>query len=257
MISERFISRCSLKGKIALITGGGSGLGYGMAESMIDAGAVVILVGRRKEVLEQACAQLGENAHAYPFDIMDWEGHGSFARQIVQDFGRLDILVNNAGNQFRAAVNDVKLDDFSSTFDVHVKSSFSLTRAFLPCMEEQGSGSVIFMSSMAGFMGLDYQISYAAAKSAIMGLVRTFSSEMSHTGIRFNAIVPGWFETPMMLKAMGNDLPRQQKVLGRTPMRRFGKPEDIGWAAVYLAADASRFVTGTTLVVDGGALTGF
>ena len=110
---------------------------------------------------------------------------------------------------------------------------------------------------MAAYMGLTNQISYCAAKSAIMGLVRTFSNEISHEGVRFNAIVPGWFKTPMMLKAMGNDQKRQEKVLGRTPMNRFGDIEDIGWAGVYLGSDASKFVTGTSLVVDGGALSSF
>lgn len=257
LLDETFINMCSLRGKVVLITGGATGLGFGMAQCMIASGATVILVGRRKEKLIEACECLGQRAHHYQFDITDWDAHEKFAQTVIEDFGHLDILVNNAGNQYKAMVEQVKLEDMSSTFDVHVKAGFSMTRAFLPSMIAQKSGSVIFISSMAGFMGLTNQISYAAAKSAIMGLVRTFSSEVSQYGIRFNAIVPGWFETPMMLKAMGNDPERQKKVLNRTGMHRFGQPEDIGWAAVYLSSDASRFVTGTSLVVDGGALSGF
>jgi len=257
MLKDKFFSNCSLQDKIALVTGGATGLGFGIAECMIAAGATVIIAGRRELVLQEACTKLGKQAHYYQYDITDWDGHQNFAKMVIKDFGKLDILVNNAGNQYKAEINNVKLEDFSSTFDVHVKGSFALTRAFLPFMIERKQGSVLFLSSMAGYMGLTNQVSYGAAKSAIMGLVRTFSNEVSHNGIRFNAIVPGWFKTPMMLKAMGNDKKRQEKVLERTPMNRFGDVEDIGWAAVYLGSDASKFVTGTSLVVDGGALSGF
>jgi gluconate 5-dehydrogenase len=257
MVDDTFLKTCGLEGKVVLITGGGTGIGFGIARCMIMSGATVLLVGRRLEKLEEACVSLGKNAYCYQFDITDWNEHEQFATHVVEEFGKVDVLINNAGNQFKASVMDVDLDDMSSTFDVHVKASFAMTRAFLPYMIEQQHGSVVFISSMAGFIGLTNQISYAAAKSAIMGLVRTFSNEVSYKGIRFNAIVPGWFETPMMLKAMGNDQKRKDKVLERTAMHRFGQPEDIGWSAVYLGSDASKFVTGTSLVVDGGALTGF
>ena len=256
MVDETFMKNCSLQGKVALITGGATGLGFGMARCMLAAGATVLLVGRRKEKLIEACEALGSGANYYPFDITDWDAHEQFARTVIDDFGHLDILVNNAEISTRPRSGG-PAEDMSNTFDVHVKAGFSMTRSFLPSMIAQGGGSVIFISSMAGFMGLTNQISYGAAKSAVMGLVRTFSSEVSQHGIRFNAIVPGWFETPMMLKAMGNDPERQKKVLDRTAMHRFGQPDDIGWAAVYLASDASRFVTGTSLVVDGGVLSGF
>jgi gluconate 5-dehydrogenase len=257
MVDDTFMKTCSLQEKVVLITGGGTGIGLGIARCMVLSGATVILIGRRLEKLKEACASLGSNAYYYQFDITNWEAHEQFAEKVVETFGKLDILVNNAGNQYKASSFKVNLDDMSSTFDVHVKASFAMTRTFLPYMIDRQRGSVIFISSMAGFIGLTNQISYAAAKSAIMGLVRTFSSEVSQHGIRFNAIVPGWFETPMMLKAMGNDIKRQEHVLCRTAMHRFGQPEDIGWAAVYLGSDASKFVTGTSLVVDGGALSGF
>ena len=257
MINDTFLSNCSLQNKIVLITGGATGLGFAMAHCAIAAGAQVIILGRREAQLQEACKTLGNDSHFYRFDITEWGAHDEFAKRCIKEFGHVDVLINNAGNQFKAKVEDVLLEDMSKTFDVHVKGSFAITRAFLPYMKQQGSGSVIFISSMSGFIGLNYQISYAVAKTAVMGLVRTLSSEVSYTGIRFNAIVPGWFETPMMLKAMGNDKPRQEKVLNRTPEGHFGKADDIGWAAVYLGSDASKFVTGTSLVVDGGALSGF
>lgn len=118
-------------------------------------------------------------------------------------------------------------------------------------------GSVIFISSETGFIGATGVLGYSIAKSGLLGMMRSFATELSGSGLRFNAIVPGWTDTPMLRYANAGDPEREKKILSRTPMKRFGQPEDIGWAALYLACDASRFVTGTSLVVDGGAMIGF
>ena len=154
MLQDKFFLNCSLQNKIALVTGGATGLGFGMAECMIAAGATVIIVGRRTPILQEACSKLGEQAHYYQFDITDWEEHQGFAKQVIKDFGKIDVLVNNAGNQFKAEIKMVKLADFSTTFDVHVKGSFALTRAFLPYMIEKKTrvrNLYIFYGSLYGF----------------------------------------------------------------------------------------------------------
>ena len=124
-------------------------------------------------------------------------------------------------------------------------------------MRKQKSGSIIFISSMSAYIGLTNVTAYSAAKSAVLGLVKTLSGEVAEDGIRVNAIVPGFIDTPMFRQVVDQDLPRQEKILGHTPMKRYGTPEDIGWASVYLASEASKFVTGTALMVDGGCAIGF
>ncbi|MEM5780868.1 MAG: SDR family oxidoreductase, partial [Lawsonibacter sp.] len=135
--------------------------------------------------------------------------------------------------------------------------SFALTKALLPQMRRQKSGSILFIASMTSYIGQPYVMGYAAAKSGVLGMVRTLSAEAAADGIRVNAIAPGWIDTPMYRAATEQDPARRAKILGRIQMNRVGAPEDIGWAAVYLCSDAAGYVTGTCLPVDGGALVGF
>ena len=135
--------------------------------------------------------------------------------------------------------------------------AFAMTRAFLPAMRAQKSGNVIFIASMTSYIGMPQVMGYSAAKSGVLGMIRALTAEVGGDGIRVNGIAPGWIDTPMLHRAVDQDIPRQQKILGRTPMMKYGEPEDIGWAAVYLCSDAAKFVTGTVIPVDGGALNGF
>ena len=141
--------------------------------------------------------------------------------------------------------------------DVHLYGAFALTQAAYPYMKARGHGSVVFISSESALLGLTKVSVYGAAKSALLGITRCLAGDLSREGIRVNAIVPGFIDTPMFHQVVDKDLPRQQKILGHTPMYAYGMPEDIGWAAVYLCAPASRFVTGTVLTVDGGCSIGF
>ena len=135
--------------------------------------------------------------------------------------------------------------------------SFALTKAVVPGMLERKKGNILFISSMSAYLGMTQVTAYSAAKSAVLGLVKTLSGELADKGIRVNAIAPGFIDTPMFRKAVESDIPRQQKIIGHTPMGCYGDPMDIGWAAVYLTSPAARFVTGVCLPVDGGCCIGF
>ena len=247
----------SLEGRVALITGGASGLGFAMAECMAASGAKVIIASRRLQLCEEAAQQLGHGAEARQLDINDIDAVPTFAANLVRDFGHIDILCNNAGNHCKKPIEEMSVDDFTAVLRTHVVGSFALSKALIPQMKAQGHGNIQFTASMTSFLGQPYVTGYAAAKSAFLGMIHGMATELSPAGIRVNGIAPGWIDTPMLHQAVDNDPPRKAKILGRTPMQKFGRPEDIGRAAVYLASDAASFVTGQVLVVDGGALYGF
>lgn len=253
----RFEKAFSLEGQNAVITGGASGLGFATAKCMVAAGARVVLVGRSTERLEKACRELGGKASYYRFDITDTDHAQELANRIIAEKGDVTILCNNAGNYCKKPIEDMTVEDFKSVLNGHAVGAFAMTRAFAPHMKANKKGSIIFTSSMSGFMGAPYIIGYSAAKSAFLGMVRTLATEISAGGVRVNAVVPGWIDTPMLGKAVESDETRKNKILDRTPMKKFGTPDDIGWATVFLCTSAAKFVNGISLVVDGGALIGF
>lgn len=224
---------------------------------MIAAGADVIIVGRNEQSLKKACEELGEKACYYQFDITETEKTQAIVKKIIDERGPITILVNNAGNHCKKPIEEMSVGEFMDVINVHVVGAFALTKSLVPHMRANKRGNILFISSMTGFLGQPYVTGYSAAKSAILGMVRTLATEISKDGIRVNAIVPGWIDTPMLRRALQGDDERKNKILSRTPMKRFGTPEDIGWAAVYLCSNAARFINGTSLVVDGGALIGF
>ncbi len=246
-----------LTGQTALITGGGTGLGLGMARCFVAAGARVVLVGRREAELDQACADLGAQAHALPGDITRLESVPALAAQAEQVAGPITILVNNAGVHLKKPALQTSDAEFALVMQTHVNGAFALTREVGQRMVTRGTGSVIFTASMASLMGIPLVVAYAAAKSAYRGIVNTLATEWGPHGIRVNAIAPGWITSDMMEKALNNDPARKAKILGRTPLNRFGEADDIGWAAVYLASPAAKFVTGVMLPVDGGVAESF
>ena len=241
-----------------MITGGASGIGYAMTECMIAAGAKVAVIGSSApEKFQHSCGKFGDRACYYRYDVTDTARAQMVADQIIAEHGQVDILCNNAGNHCKKPIEKMTVQDFTDVLNVHLVGAFALTKAFLPHMRQNKSGSILFTASMTSYIGQPYVMGYAAAKSAYLGMVRTLASEASMDGVRVNAIAPGWIDTPMFRKATDGDEARKNKILGRTPMNRFGAPEDIGWAAVYLCSDAASFITGVCLPVDGGALIGF
>jgi gluconate 5-dehydrogenase len=250
-------SAFDLTGQTALITGGGTGLGLGMAKCFVASGAKVILVGRRKEELEKACAALGGNAFALSGDVTKLETVPSLVESAEKLVGPISILVNNAGVHLKKPAIDTSDAEFANVIQTHVFGAFALTREVGRRMVQRKSGSILFTASMTSLMGIPLVVAYSAAKSAYVGMVRTLSVELGASGVRVNAIAPGWIQSDMMEKALSGDPAREAKILGRTPLNCFGDPEDIGWAAVYLCSSAAKFVTGVVLPVDGGAAEAF
>lgn len=246
-----------LTGQTALITGGGTGLGLGMAQCFVAAGAKVVLVGRRKEELVKACASLGANAFALQGDVTKLETMPKLVDQAEKLAGPVTILVNNAGVHLKKPATETTDAEFATLLQTHVFGAFALTREAGRRMVERRAGCVLFTASMASLIGLPLVVAYSAAKSAYVGIVRTLATEWGASGVRVNAIAPGWIASDMLDKALSGDAARKAKILGRTPLGRFGEPDDIGWAAVYLASPAAKFVTGVVLPVDGGAAQGF
>ena len=247
----------SLQGEHALITGGGTGLGLGIAQGFIAAGARVTLVGRRPEPLQAAVAELGKNAACIATDITDAEQIAGLVSTAEQQQGPLTILVNNAGIHLKKPAADTTDAEFQAVIQTHVFAAFSLSREVAKGMLARGKGSILFTASMTSFIGMNQVVAYSAAKSAYLGMVRALAAEWSSKGVRVNAIAPGWIQSEMLDRALSGDPARRQKIIGRTPMGRMGETDDIGWAAVYLSSPAAKFVTGVILPIDGGANSGF
>jgi NAD(P)-dependent dehydrogenase (short-subunit alcohol dehydrogenase family) len=247
----------SLSGNLVIITGGATGLGYSMASCFAAAGARVVITGRRKDMLEKASEQLGNNVFAEPHDVTDLRSSAGLMERIRERHGIPTVLVNNAGTHVKKPLEDHTLDDFHNILATHVEGAFALTQAVVPLMKQTAGGSILFIASMSSMIGMPNIVAYSAAKSAYLGMVRSLASELGPHNIRVNAIAPGWIDTPMLNAALAGDPERQRKILSRTPQQRFGKPDDIGWAAVYLNSPAASFVNGVVLPVDGGASIGF
>lgn len=257
MKAQSFPDVFSLRGETALITGGGTGIGLAMATAMHSAGAQVVLVGRRETELTAAVKALGKGAGYAVHDITRVGDAEALVAKVTKEHGPITSLVNNAGKHLKKAAVDTTPEEFLDVLNTHILGAHALTRAVLPGMIERKHGTILFTASMASLFGIPLVVAYSAAKSAMVGMVRTLATEVSSQGVRVNAIAPGWIETEMSRKAMEGDPARRNKIIGRTPMAKFGTPSDIGWAAVYLTSPASQFVTGTVLAVDGGASIGF
>ena len=258
MESNHSIPPFRLNGEVAIITGGATGLGFGMARSFVASGAKVVLAGRREDELKKAVAALGAAASYICHDVSE---HGKAAELVEAATRTADappsIRSHNAGVHLKKSAVETSPEEYLTVLNTHVIGAHALTRAVLPGMIQRKHGSIIFIASMASLFGIPKVIAYAAAKSAYVGMVRTLASEVSTDNVRVNAIAPGWIESDMMRKALADDPARQAKILGRTPMGKFGDAEDIGWAAVYLCSPAAKFVTGVVLPVDGGISIGF
>ena len=248
----------SLANETALITGGGSGLGLGIARCMAQSGARVVMVGRRESNLVAACADIGSQSSYVVHDITETNRAEELISQATTAAGNpISILVNNAGIHLKKPAVETTPDEFNSVLQTHVVAAHALTQAALPGMLLRRHGNILFTASMASLIGLPEVVAYAAAKSAFLGMVRSLTSEVAPSGIRVNAIAPGWIESPMLDKALEGDSKRKDRILQRTPVGKFGEQSDVGWTAVYLCSSAAKYVSGVVLPVDGGASIGF
>jgi NAD(P)-dependent dehydrogenase (short-subunit alcohol dehydrogenase family) len=246
-----------LTGKLALVTGGGIGIGFGISKCLVNAGAKVVITGRREKILKNACGELGEHSSYEIHDINELDNAHYFVRSMESKYGSIDVLVNNAG------INDVKHpfkvtdSDFNAIMNTNLAGVFSLTREVAKFMVKRKRGSIIMITSMAAIYGLIDVAPYAASKSGLLGLTRSLATDLSPSGVRINAIAPGFIVSPMHEEALRRFPEKEKKILDRTPLKRFGTAVDIGHAVVFLASDASGFITGVQLPVDGGNSIGF
>jgi len=243
--------------KIAIVTGGGSGLGFAIAERFTQNGITTIIVGRDREKLDKAKKILGDLCYVKTCDVSNLASIPVFVNDIVQQFGQVDILVNNAGINQKKEFTEVTDEEFNSVITTNLSAVFSMSREVVKHMLPRNSGCIINISSMAAQYGLPKVIAYSASKTAIDGLTRAMAVELSPKGIRVNAIAPGFIYSDMTAKALDSDPERKAKVFGRTPMGHMGQPSDIGDAAYFLASDAAKYITGVVLPVDGGNSIGF
>ncbi|MEZ4810099.1 MAG: SDR family oxidoreductase [Allomuricauda sp.] len=243
--------------KIAIVTGGNSGLGLATAKKFCDNGIKTYIIGRSRERTEDASAEIGKNAVPVVFDLTCLEGIPKLIDGIYQEEGQLDILVNNAGINMKKDFVDVTDSDFEQVVHTNLFSVFAVSREVVKKMMEKGGGSIVNISSMAAQYGMPKVIAYSASKTAIEGMTRAMAVELAQYGIRVNCIAPGFIQTNMTAKALDLDPERKSKVYARTPMGKMGLPEDVAEAAFYLASDGAKFVTGTVLPVDGGNSIGF
>lgn len=244
-------------GKVAIVTGGGSGIGLAIAEKFTQHKIETVIIGRNEEKLQKAKSQLGELCHPMVFDVSNLSSIPELIEKIITTFGRIDILVNNAGINMKKEFTEVTDEEFQQVITTNLCSVFTISREVVKHMLKKESGVIINISSMAAQYGLPKVIAYSASKTAIDGMTRAMAVELSPKGIRINAIAPGFIETDMTAKALNTDPERKRKVFDRTPMGYMGKPCDIGEAALFLASDAAKYITGVVLPVDGGNSIGF
>ena len=243
--------------RLALVTGGGSGIGFAIAEKLTANGITTIIVGRNQEKLDCAQSKLGDHCKSIVFDLTDLAAIPSLVQKIQQDYGSIDILVNSAGINLKKDFTEVSDSEFQQVMHTNVTASFVLSREVVKGMLQKGRGSIINISSMAAKYGIPKVIAYTASKSAIEGMTRSMAVDLSPKGIRVNCIAPGFITTNMTATAMNNDPDRKAKVLSRTPMGVFGDPSDIADAVYFLASDDAKYITGLVMPVDGGNSIGF
>lgn len=246
-----------LQQSIAIVTGGASGIGLAIAEKFAKNNIFTIVIGRDATKLEAVQKIIGEKGTTIQYDLTNLQGIPALIQQIHKQYGKIDILVNNAGINQKKEFTEVTDEEFSNIIHTNVNAVFALSREVVKVMEQKGHGSIINISSMAALYGLPKVIAYTASKSAIEGMTKAMAVELSPKGIRINAIAPGFIATDMSAKALNGDLERKQKVLSRTPMEKLGEPSDIADAALFLATAASKYITGTSIRVDGGNAIGF
>ncbi len=244
-----------LSGRVAVVTGGNGGIGLAMATGLAKAGAEIAIFGRRKDRNEDAQARLsalGVKVSAVEVDVTDEASVASGLDAVMAEHGALHILINNAGTNERKLPQDYSLSEWNSLINVNLTSAFIVSVAAHPLLARSGGGKIINIGSMLSIFGNARAAPYAAAKGGIVQMTKSLAQAWAEDNIQVNAILPGWIETDLTAVAKVQ-IPRlDENVLNRTPQKRWGKPDDLAGAAVFLASPASDFITGTALPVDGG-----
>jgi NAD(P)-dependent dehydrogenase (short-subunit alcohol dehydrogenase family) len=242
-----------LEGKVALITGGNSGIGLATAKQFVNEGAYVFITGRRKAELAAAKKQIGKNVTAIQGDVSNFDDLDRLFAQIKKEKGKLDIVFANAGVARYAAIGTITEDLFDSIFDINVKGVLFTVQKALPVLRD--GGSIILNASIVASKGLSSNSVYSATKAAVRSFARTWTTDLKDRRIRVNAISPGPIDTPGLSELLASSETGEQrkKMISTTvPLGRFGRPEEIAKAVVFLASDDASYITGVELFVDGG-----
>ena len=252
----------SLKGKIALVTGASYGIGFAIAKAFANAGATIVFNDIKQELVDKglkAYEEEGIKAHGYVCDVTDEDAVNALVATVEKEVGVIDILVNNAGIIKRIPMHEMSAKEFRQVIDVDLNAPFICAKAVIPSMMKKGAGKIINICSMMSELGRETVSAYAAAKGGLKMLTRNIASEYGEYNIQCNGIGPGYIATPQTAplrekQADGSRHPFDSFIIAKTPAARWGNPEDLAGPAVFLASEASNFVNGHVLYVDGGIL---
>ncbi len=256
------MNKFSLEGKIALVTGASYGIGFAIAKAYAEAGATIVFNDIKQELVDKGLAAYkaeGIEAHGYVCDVTDEEAVNAMVAQIEKEVGEIDILVNNAGIIKRIPMHEMSAKEFRQVIDVDLNAPFIVAKAVLPSMMKKRAGKIINICSMMSELGRETVSAYASAKGGLKMLTRNIASEYGEYNIQCNGIGPGYIATPQTAplrerQADGSRHPFDSFIIAKTPAARWGNPEDLAGPAVFLASEASDFVNGHILYVDGGIL---
>ena len=251
-----------LDGKVALVTGASYGIGFAIAKGLAGAGATIVFNDIKQELVDKGLAaykEEGIEAHGYVCDLTDEKAVNAFVKAVEKEVGVIDILVNNAGIIKRIPMCDMSADEFRQVIDVDLNAPFIVSKAVIPSMMKKGGGKIINICSMMSELGRETVSAYAAAKGGLKMLTKNIASEYGEYNIQCNGIGPGYIATPQTAPLRekqpdGSKHPFDSFIISKTPAARWGNPEDLAGPAVFLASEASNFVNGHILYVDGGIL---
>jgi 2-deoxy-D-gluconate 3-dehydrogenase len=250
------LSLFDLSNKVAIVTGGSQGIGMFIAKGLANMGADVAIVNRRDGPGKRAIAELkrlyGVNAISITANVKDNNAVEDMVERVIREFGRLDILVNNAGIIIRSSIEQMSEKDWDQVLDTNLKGSWLCSRAVARYMLPHKKGKIINISSVASILGLINRTAYCASKGGISALTRAMAVEWAKYNIQVNAIGPGYIQTEINKDLLESDPTRHKRILENIPMSRFGDPQDVANLAIFLASDASNYLTGQTIYVDGG-----
>ncbi len=245
-----------LKGKVAMVTGGNGGIGEGIARGLASVGCGIGVAARNASKTDQAVRRMQKDfkvpVKGFQIDVREEKSIISTVKKILDEFGRIDILVNNAGTNIRKFPQDVTVEDWDEVLNTNLRSALLCSKAVYPAMKKQGGGKIINIGSMTSLFGGAKLSQYGSSKGGIVQLARALATAWAPDNIQVNSILPGWINTELTARARVELEGLNERVLARTPAGRWGEPDDLAGAAVFLSSPASDFVTGVALPVDGG-----